>query len=108
MNGITDINFWDELPCGVYSLSIGSSNVDKCLLGEIKKHEWTNPMLNALVRWERQFVEPMQAELHLMIPSKQPDMHSTCSERIPFELGNYLIIVQIKPIAVPQFLCLII
>lgn len=86
-NGITNINFWDELSCGVYSVSIGSSKADKCLLGEVKKHEWTNPILKELVKWERTYVEPKPAELHFMIPSKQPDVHSICLERKPSGLG---------------------
>ena len=107
-NGITNINFWDELSCGVYSVSIGSSKADKCLLGEVKKHEWTNPILKELVKWERTYVEPKPVELHFMIPSKQPDVHSICLERKPSGLGNYLTMVQIKTCAVFLFLCLII
>lgn len=31
---------------------------DGCLVGEVKMHEWTNPMLRGLIKWERALVQP--------------------------------------------------
>lgn len=58
------INYWEELQCGVYSLTINSSHANGCLSGNVRKHEWTNPLLHKLIRWERKFVEPKYGDFH--------------------------------------------
>lgn len=59
-NGSNELNFWEELPCAVYSLSM---SVSKNLVGEIRRHNWTNPLLEELIKWERTFVEPTDEDL---------------------------------------------
>lgn len=84
-NGISKLNFWEELPCGVYSLSMDVSELDRCFVGELRKHEWTNAMLMELIKWERIFVEPTtencgfsNCETHL----GEHNIHSACSDII--------------------------
>lgn len=57
-NGKRDLNFWEELSCGIYSIHMDALETDGCLVGEVKMHEWTNPMLRALIKWERALVQP--------------------------------------------------
>ncbi|GAB4829046.1 hypothetical protein Ancab_018705 [Ancistrocladus abbreviatus] len=75
--GLSSLTYWQELPCGVYSMSICTAEVDQCLLGDIKKHQWKNSMLKELIEWERKFVEPKHEELHsssYLVPPAQHDM----------------------------------
>ncbi|KAJ8548026.1 hypothetical protein K7X08_021262 [Anisodus acutangulus] len=46
-------DFWEELPCGVYSLSIGASGTDEDLIGEVLE----------LITWERTSVQPKPEDL---------------------------------------------
>ncbi|KAF3431594.1 hypothetical protein FNV43_RR26325 [Rhamnella rubrinervis] len=62
-HGITNIRFWDELPCGVYSITVAAPDRDGFMVGEVKKHEWTDAMLEELIKWERNCVEPKPEEL---------------------------------------------
>ncbi|THU51486.1 hypothetical protein C4D60_Mb06t31540 [Musa balbisiana] len=55
--------YWEELPCGIYSLRLKAPNaseqlVKQKLVGEIRKHKWTDPLLNRLVEWERTCLDP--------------------------------------------------
>ncbi|XP_021299708.1 asparagine synthetase domain-containing protein 1 [Herrania umbratica] len=52
-NGTNGNEFWEELSCGIYSMSVDARKLDGRFLGEIKKHEWTNVMLKQLIEWER-------------------------------------------------------
>ncbi|XVE85734.1 hypothetical protein DITRI_Ditri17bG0114800 [Diplodiscus trichospermus] len=63
-NGTSGSKFWEELSCGIYSMSVDASKSDGIFLSEIKKHEWTNVMLKELIEWERVSVEPKSEELY--------------------------------------------
>ncbi|KAK4779918.1 hypothetical protein SAY87_016024 [Trapa incisa] len=69
--GLTQLNFWEELPCGIYSIKINTTYPDVHLYGGIKKHEWSNSMLKELILWERLYVEPIEGD------SRKHDMKST-------------------------------
>ncbi|XP_031268038.1 asparagine synthetase domain-containing protein 1 isoform X2 [Pistacia vera] len=87
-NGISKLNFWEELPCGIYSLSMDVSNLDGGFVGEVKKHEWTNPLLKELIKWERILVNPKSGVLHLSVSQShegQQNMHPTCSDMVSSE-----------------------
>lgn len=87
---ITESVFWEELPCGLYSLSIQALDTDKHLLGEVRNHDWTNLMLQELIKWERSSVAPVTEQLNLSgldIQSRQ-DMQSACLVNIPVDIGN--------------------
>ncbi|XP_010502386.1 PREDICTED: asparagine synthetase domain-containing protein 1-like [Camelina sativa] len=62
-NGNSGHRFWEELPCGVYSISFGVSESGLCIHGEVKKHEWRNPMWKELIEWERKSVVPRPEDL---------------------------------------------
>ncbi|XP_022149042.1 asparagine synthetase domain-containing protein 1 isoform X2 [Momordica charantia] len=57
-NGTCEVSFWEELPCGIYSISFDAQSRDCCLVGAVKKHEWTNESLKELVEWKRTRIEP--------------------------------------------------
>ncbi|KDP41316.1 hypothetical protein JCGZ_15723 [Jatropha curcas] len=59
----TEPNFWEELSCGIYSLSMAASKLHGCTFGEVKRHEWANTALINLIKWERVSVEPKPEEL---------------------------------------------
>lgn len=59
-----NLNYWEELPCGVYSIAIDASEAGACLTGKISKHEWMNYMLKDLIKWERKVVEPKHVEFN--------------------------------------------
>ncbi|PON64653.1 Asparagine synthase family amidotransferase [Trema orientale] len=63
-HGTTSLRFWEELPCGIYSMTVDAPSVDGCLVAEVKKHEWTDAVLKNLIKWERACVEPGPEELH--------------------------------------------
>ncbi|XP_076888685.1 uncharacterized protein LOC143539175 [Bidens hawaiensis] len=57
-NGPDEPNFWEELPCGVYSLSMNASKMDGSLACEVKRHNLFDPLLQELIKWDRTLVEP--------------------------------------------------
>ncbi|KAK9676051.1 hypothetical protein RND81_11G050500 [Saponaria officinalis] len=67
-NGASTLNFWEELPCGIYSLRIDGSKAGACLAGKIRKHEWMNSTLKDLTKWDRFLVEPSMTIPILPIP----------------------------------------
>ena len=89
-NGTAGLGFWEELPCGICSMSLDARGFDGCLVAEVKKHEWTDATLKQLIIWERTCVEPGLEELHtsrcktLMV---QPGMQSAYSDILPSESG---------------------
>ncbi|CAH9115028.1 unnamed protein product [Cuscuta europaea] len=60
-----NLGFWEELPCGVYSLSIGAFETNGELFANVTKHDWANPNLKELIRWERKFIQPSPVELQI-------------------------------------------
>ncbi|XP_017223437.1 uncharacterized protein LOC108199924 isoform X2 [Daucus carota subsp. sativus] len=87
---ITELSFWEELPCGVYSLSIQALDTDKHLVSQVRNHDWTTVMLQELIKWERSSVAPVTEQINfsaLNIQSSQ-DMPSACLVNMPVEIGN--------------------
>ena len=65
---------------------------DGRLLGEIKKHEWTNVMLKELIEWERVSVEPKSEELyfsHSKTLSAECDTNLASSGMFPLNFNFY-------------------
>ncbi|XP_050373111.1 uncharacterized protein LOC126790804 [Argentina anserina] len=92
-NGTTKVGFWEELPCGIYSISIDAPDYGMTLVGKVKKHEWTNAMLEELIQWERTFVEPQTEDLHISHCETlrgQHDRNSDTSDivSLPCKSGN--------------------
>ncbi|XP_030956926.1 asparagine synthetase domain-containing protein 1-like isoform X1 [Quercus lobata] len=89
-NEINNHNFWEELTCGIYSISFDAPKLDGCLVGKVRKHEWTNSMLKELIVWERTSVEPKPEDLyssHGKTLMEQHDVHSACSNILPSKSG---------------------
>ncbi|XP_062111422.1 uncharacterized protein LOC133822956 isoform X2 [Humulus lupulus] len=89
-HGTTSHRFWEELPCGIYSLNVDASNIDGCLVAQVKKHEWTDALLEQLIQWERMYVEPVLVEVHTSrckIVVAQDSTQSAHSNILPPELG---------------------
>ncbi|KAL9262580.1 Asparagine synthetase domain-containing protein [Drosera capensis] len=70
-DGSISLSYWEELPCGVYSLTMGGIHIaEECIEAntylhtKLRKHEWTNSTLQALIDWERKFVVPTHEHLH--------------------------------------------
>lgn len=77
--GASNLAYWEELPCGVYSVEISASSVGKCLAGKVRKHEWTNSMLKDLIKWERSLIKPKLVDVNssnTSLFSGNPDLHS--------------------------------
>ncbi|XP_073144693.1 uncharacterized protein [Henckelia pumila] len=80
-----ELNFWEELPCGIYSISVSALDLDGHLLGKVRKHEWNNSELNELITWERSRIHPKPEELSVSwrnVPIIQHDILSA----FPLEL----------------------
>uniref|UniRef100_A0A1J3E731 Asparagine synthetase domain-containing protein 1 n=1 Tax=Noccaea caerulescens TaxID=107243 RepID=A0A1J3E731_NOCCA len=82
-NGNSIHRFWEELPCGVYSISFGVSESGLCIRGEVTKHEWRDTMWKELIEWERKFVVPRPEDLSVSslsgIQEEKDNAVSTCS-----------------------------
>lgn len=75
-------------------MSMDVSKLDGGFVGNVKKHEWTNAMLNELVKWERMLINPKPEVSHLSdwhSPKGQHNMHPTCLDMISSESGYNLI-----------------
>ena len=86
----THHNFWEELSCGIYSLSMDASKLHGYLAGEVKKHEWGNAMLMELIKWERVSFNPKPDELNGSLnetPEGQRHRHPASSDIVTFESG---------------------
>ncbi|KAG7032257.1 Asparagine synthetase domain-containing protein 1 [Cucurbita argyrosperma subsp. argyrosperma] len=62
-NGTCEVSFWEELPCGIYSISFDARSTDGCLVGEVKRHEWTNESLKELIEWKRTCIVPKPGDI---------------------------------------------
>ncbi|KAL2905397.1 Asparagine synthetase domain-containing protein 1 [Bienertia sinuspersici] len=65
-------SYWEELPCGVYSIAIDVSRAGAYLDAKVGEHEWINSMLKELIEWERKMIEPKHAELNASNPLLYP------------------------------------
>lgn len=87
------LDCWEELSCGIYSICLDVSKVKRCelqdLVGDVRKHEWTDSQLKKLIKWERTFIEPKSDEFHLNceVLRDQDMVLSTCSNRKHVKVG---------------------
>jgi len=100
-NGINNLNFWEELPCGLYGISFDAPKLDGFLVGEGIKHEWRDAILKELLDWERTSVEPKPEDLYISLckpPREQHDVHSPSSNILPSKSGGI-------HVDIPNFSC---
>lgn len=91
-DGIAKTDFWEELPCGVYSLSIGASGTGEDLTGEVLKHDWTDPKIMELITWERTSIQPKPEDLSAprqKVYRRKEDSPLTSSFLMEPKLGQY-------------------
>ncbi|XP_073005455.1 uncharacterized protein [Typha latifolia] len=88
--------YWEELPCGIYSvhlkgLKTNEFSVKEEFFGEVRKHEWENPLLNKLIKWERTLLvpqvvksyshdEPLEQEGFLLTLSDSDRLHYSAAD----------------------------
>ncbi|KAK7400696.1 hypothetical protein VNO78_11964 [Psophocarpus tetragonolobus] len=90
-NEVGCLSYWEELPCGIYSVHVDASNSSGYLVGEVKIHEYTNSMLNELIKWERISIEPSCEDLQTCCHKLSREQHAmdlTSSESVPNETGS--------------------
>ncbi|WJX50672.1 hypothetical protein P8452_36944 [Trifolium repens] len=90
-NGVEPLSYWEELPCGIYSMHEDASNSNGFLVGEVQIHEYTNSILNELIKWERISIEPSSVNLQTSrhkLSRMQQDLHSISLESVPHEAGS--------------------
>ncbi|XP_045814485.1 asparagine synthetase domain-containing protein 1 isoform X1 [Trifolium pratense] len=89
--GVEPLSYWEELPCGIYSMQEDTSNSNGSLVGEVQIHEYTNSILNELIKWERNSIEPssenQQTSQHKLSRMEQ-DLHSISLDSVPHEAGS--------------------
>jgi hypothetical protein len=69
-----------------------ASNSNGFLVGEVQRHEYTNSILNELIKWERISIEPSSENLQTSrhkLSRMQQDLHSISLESVPHEAGDY-------------------
>ncbi|KAK6133906.1 hypothetical protein DH2020_032367 [Rehmannia glutinosa] len=95
--GKVELNFWEELSCGVYSISMSPMKMEGHVIGEVKKHEWTDSELKDLMTWERTSIEPSPENLSDCFRKVQILQQDMC-----FEFSSKLGSVQSTPLATSQ------
>uniref|UniRef100_A0A0D9Y0Q8 Asparagine synthetase domain-containing protein n=1 Tax=Leersia perrieri TaxID=77586 RepID=A0A0D9Y0Q8_9ORYZ len=64
----TNMSYWEELPCGMYSIQLkgleksGMCMKEACIF-EVRKHDWTNSSLDELIQWKRKSIVPTVDDL---------------------------------------------
>ncbi|XP_028754081.1 asparagine synthetase domain-containing protein 1-like [Neltuma alba] len=89
-NGTGYLSYWEELPCGIYSVHVEASNSNRGLIGEVRRHEYTNSTLKELIKWERTSIEPKPEDLRTSqyeSSRMQHNVHSTLLEAAACETG---------------------
>ncbi|KAF5185350.1 Asparagine synthetase domain-containing protein [Thalictrum thalictroides] len=89
-DGIPEHDFWEELSCGIYSLKFDKPKLVGCLVGEVRRHDWIDPELNELIKWERTYVECKSHEINSLGVSVERAHHitnSTSTNRTSSKLG---------------------
>ncbi|XP_020595773.1 asparagine synthetase domain-containing protein 1-like, partial [Phalaenopsis equestris] len=77
-----EICYWEELPCGIYSIELNISNknvqfMKEDLLGVVRKHRWRNPRLSKVISWDRLLLDPKIEHVH-PIQTEQLPLPADC------------------------------
>ncbi|XP_020599412.1 asparagine synthetase domain-containing protein 1 isoform X1 [Phalaenopsis equestris] len=77
-----EICYWEELPCGIYSIELNISNknvqfMKEDLLGVVRKHRWRNPRLSKVISWDRLLLDPKIEHVH-SIQTEQLPLPADC------------------------------
>ncbi|KAG0497134.1 hypothetical protein HPP92_001825 [Vanilla planifolia] len=82
-NATTHVCYWEELPCGIYSIEFKLSSDNEHdvmggMFGEVRKHKRTNALLNKIVSWDRVLVDP-KTEHAIPLQKEQLHLATNCS-----------------------------
>lgn len=100
--GKTELDFWEELSCGVYSITITPSKMGGYLIGVVKKHGWTDVGLKELITWERTGIEPKPENLSGCFNQRPLIQHDVLSEFSSVS-GQYQEMRWLKPLSLLIF-----
>ncbi|CAJ1939726.1 unnamed protein product [Sphenostylis stenocarpa] len=90
-NGIGCFGYWEELPCGIYSVHVDVSKSSGYLIAKVNMHEYTNAMLNELIKWDRISVDPSSEDLQTYchnLSREQLAIQMASSESVSNETGS--------------------
>ncbi|KAI5074270.1 hypothetical protein GOP47_0010231 [Adiantum capillus-veneris] len=65
--------YWEELPCGIYSIHINAGAI-KNIAKRAVKHSWKNAVLIELIGWKRDCIEPPPEHLDVASQSACDDL----------------------------------
>ncbi|KAG0501524.1 hypothetical protein HPP92_001596 [Vanilla planifolia] len=92
-NATTHVCYWEELPCGIYSIEFKLSTDNEHgvmggLFGEVRKHKRTNALLNKIVSWDRVLVDP-KTEHAIPLQKEQLHLATNCSTGACYHIGEF-------------------
>ncbi|MCO5579970.1 hypothetical protein L7F22_033837 [Adiantum nelumboides] len=61
-------DYWEELPCGIYSTHIEAGAIED-VAKRVVKHSWKKTALTELIGWKRSYVEPPPEQLDASLQS---------------------------------------
>uniref|UniRef100_A0A0E0FDE2 Asparagine synthetase domain-containing protein n=1 Tax=Oryza meridionalis TaxID=40149 RepID=A0A0E0FDE2_9ORYZ len=64
----TNMSYWEELPCGIYSIHLKSleksgMRMKEACVSEVRRHDWINSSLDELIQWKRKSIVPTVDDL---------------------------------------------
>jgi hypothetical protein len=64
----TNMSYWEELPCGIYSIQLKSLEksgmcMKEACVSEVRRHDWINSSLDELIQWKRKSIVPTVDDL---------------------------------------------
>lgn len=92
-----EICYWEELPCGIYSVEFKISNenahlMKEGLFGVVQKHRWRNPHLTRVISWDRLLVDPKVEHVIPIQASQLPlpacSLSGTCYDMDEFKYNK--------------------
>lgn len=92
-----EICYWEELPCGIYSIEFKISNenvhfMKDDLFGVVRKHRWRNPLLSKVISWDRLLLDPkVQHAIPIetvKIPLPVDSLTGTCCDMAEFKYNH--------------------
>ncbi|KAK8919033.1 hypothetical protein KSP39_PZI021336 [Platanthera zijinensis] len=91
-NSTHENSYWQELPCGIYSLVLKSSSekhfMKKGPFGVVQKHKWTDPLLTKIISWDRSLLDPkIEPDIPIHtdkrpLPSDSLTVHSAFAQKV--------------------------
>lgn len=89
--GLDIFDYWEELPCGIYSISMRAGTIDN-YHESLVKHNWEDVALVKLAGWERSCIEPPSGQLvtNLQSVSDGSMVDSSVISRLNIKTAHHL------------------